>query len=264
MKGGSRVTDSAGQVHTQTKIIGIAGGLGPYAHIDFERKLLECARDLAGVSSDQEYPEWVLSSIPSTPDRTEAILAGDVDPAPSLLKSLRRLERAGADFVAVPCNTAHYYLGGLRGLVGIPVLDMVSETVERVRELGTIERVGILATTGTLHVKLYHDALLKQEIQPVSLLDAPDGEQQQQALVMDAIYGADASGGIKAFGNRPDFEEKLEAAAAILVERGAQAVLAGCTEIPLSLRGTTVAGVPLVDPTRVLAELAIRKAYGIA
>ena len=83
---------------------------------------------------------------------------------------------------------------------------------------------------------------------------------------MEAIYGpsgegAGQEGGIKALGNRPEFEEKLEHAAARLVGEGAHALIAGCTEIPLSLQGPMVAGVPLIDPTRALAEAAIREAY---
>ena len=92
------MTAPKGQAPAQEKIIGIVGGLGPYAHIDFERKLLESAQTLIGISSEQNYPEWVLSCIPCTPDRTEAILGNAPDPSPWLLRSLDVLERAGADF----------------------------------------------------------------------------------------------------------------------------------------------------------------------
>ncbi len=260
------MTSPEGQTRRQKKIIGIVGGLGPYAHIDFERKLLESARSLLGTSSEQNYPEWVLNSIPGTPDRTEAILGQGPDPSPWLLRSLKVLETAGADFAAVPCNTACYFLRALGDEVALPVLDMIAETVACVRALEGVERVGILATTGTLETRLYHDALSECGLEALSPLDLGDGEKLQRESVMEAIYGssgdgAGAEGGIKALGNRPEFEEKLEHAAARLVGEGAQALIAGCTEIPLSLQGPTAAGVPLIDPTRALAEAAIREAY---
>ncbi len=262
------MTAPEGQAPTQEKIIGILGGLGPYAHIDFERKLLESARTLIGISSEQNYPEWVLSCIPGTPDRTEAILGKAPDPSPWLLRSLDVLERAGADFAVVPCNTACYFLRALGDKIALPVLDMISEAVACVRRLEEVERVGILATTGTLETRLYHDALSECGLEALSPLDLPEGEKLQQVLVMEAIYGrendeSETGGGIKASGNKPEFEEKLEHAAALLVEDGAQALIAGCTEIPLSLQGPIAAGVPLIDPTRALAEASIREAYGL-
>ena len=169
------MTASEGQAPTQKKIIGIVGGLGPYAHIDFERKLLESARTLIGISSEQDYPEWVLSCIPGTPDRTEAILGRAPDPSPWLLRSLKVLERAGADFAAVPCNTACYFLRALGDKVALPVLDMIAETVACVRALEEVERVGILATTGTLETRLYHDALSECGLEAISPLDVGDG-----------------------------------------------------------------------------------------
>ena len=178
------------------------------------------------------------------------------------------LERAGADFAVAPCNTACYFLRALGDKIALPVLDMISEAVSCLRRLEEVERVGILATTGTLETRLYHDALEACGLKALSPLDLPDGERLQQELVMEAIYGpandeSETGGGIKALGNRPEFEEKLEHAAALLVEDGAQALIAGCTEIPLSLQGRISAGVPLIDPTRALAEAAIREAYGL-
>lgn len=98
----------------QERLIGIVGGLGPFAHIDFERKLLAAASTLIGARRDQDFPQWVLSSIPQTPDRTEAYFGEAEDPTPVLLRSLERLRRAGADFAVVACNTAHLFLERLR------------------------------------------------------------------------------------------------------------------------------------------------------
>lgn len=246
-----------------TKVIGIAGGLGPYAHIDFERKLLDAARIRFGAQADQDFPEWILSSVPGTPDRTLAIASGGDDPRPWLLRSLQRLERAGADFVCVPCNTAHRYFSELGPQIGIPVVDMIDCTVAAIRERFTSGCVGILATTGTLRSNLYRDRLSAAGLNCVSPLDAEDGEALQQRLVMEPIYGGACGLGIKAEGPMPKYAALLgEAADQLVRAHGAQAIVAGCTEIPLVLTGETVAGVPVIDPTGALAERAIDIAYG--
>ena len=87
-----------GDIPTQIEIIGIAGGMGPFAHLDFERKLLESARELMGASRDQDYPEWVVSSVPATPDRTLAFIGEGEDPLPYLERSLLRLQGVAETF----------------------------------------------------------------------------------------------------------------------------------------------------------------------
>jgi len=108
----------------QHEIIGIVGGLGPYAHIDFENKLLESSRRLLDANTDGDYPEWILSSIPQTPDRTLALANKAPDPVPYLLRSLRRVHDSGAHFAVIPCNTAHHYIDQLRDEVPIPIISM--------------------------------------------------------------------------------------------------------------------------------------------
>jgi len=251
---------------SQAKIIGIVGGLGPHAHIDFEQKLLVCANELVGAKADQEYPEWIVSSVPSTPDRTQAIFGHAPDPTPALLKSARLLENAGAGILCVPCNSAHYFLPAVRESVGVPILDMIALTAAHIAARDRVARVGLLTTTGTLQSRLYHKALNEAGIDSVSPLDLPEGDRRQLEWVMEPIYGPAKNGrhqggGIKAEGDRPEYGAALEQAASALIAEGAEAVVAGCTEIPLSLTGPDVQGVPLIDPTRVLAEATIREAY---
>lgn len=249
------------------QIIGILGGLGPYAHIDFESKLLDAARRLAGANADQDYPEWVLSSIPGTPERTADDLSGDADPLPWLLRSLHRLDTpgTGADFVAIPCNTAHRYIGDIRRESRVPVIDMIDETAAAIAGLGNVTKAGILATTGTLRTGLYHRALEARGISACSLLDSDGGDALQTSLFMGAIFGTPSRrGGIKGEGPHPEYARMLEEAAARLVQGcGAQIIVSGCTEVPLVLTGDRVSGVALIDPTRILAEACIRRAYGL-
>ena len=253
----------------QKRLIGIVGGLGPFAHLDFERKLLEAARDLIGASADQDFPQWVLSSIPQTPDRTEAFLGRAADPTPVLLRSLERVRRAGADFAVVACNTAHLFLARLREESPLPILSLIEATVDEAARIAPGGSVGLLATSGTLRSRLYHDPLQARGLRAVSPLDLDDGEALQLRCVMEPIYGPwvdgrHRGGGIKTDGGSSRARVLLEEAAGRLVgDGGVDVLVAGCTEIPLAFEGAEAAGRPLLDPARLLAAAAVRHAYDI-
>lgn len=253
----------------QERLIGIVGGLGPFAHIDFERKLLDAASRLVGSRRDQDFPQWVLSSIPQTPDRTEAFFGEAEDPTPSLSQSLERLRGAGADFAVVACNTAHLFLDRLRDESPLPFISLVETAADEAACIAPGGSVGLLATTGTVRSRLYHDPLEANGLRPVSPFDLADGEELQLRWVMEPIYGPwvggrHQGGGIKSDGGSEEARALLEQAAGRLVaEGGADVLIAGCTEIPLALEGTEVAGRPLLDPARLLAAAAIRHAYDL-
>lgn len=253
----------------QRRLIGIVGGLGPFAHLDFERKLLEAASELVGARRDQDFPQWVLSSIPQTPDRTEAFFGQADDPTPSLRRSLERLRGAGAEFAVVACNTAHLFLESLRQESPVPIISLIEATADEAARIAPGGSVGLLATSGTLRSRLYHDPLEARGLQPVSPFDLGDGEKLQRRAVMEPIYGPWAcgrhqGGGIKTDGGSAEARRLLEEAARRLVgDGGADVLVAGCTEIPLALEGAEVAGRPLLDPARLLAKAAVQYAYGI-
>ncbi len=253
----------------QRRLSGIVSGLGPFAHLDFERKLLEAASELVGARRDQDFPQWVLSSIPRTPDRTEAFLGRAEDPTPALLRSLERVRRAGADFAVVACNTAHLFLDRLREENPPPILSLIEVTADEAARIAPGGSAGLLATSGTLRSRLYHDPLEARGLRPVSPFDLESGEELQRRAVMEPIYGLwidgrHQGGGIKTDGGSAEARELLEKAARRLVDEGGVAVLvAGCTEIPLALEGPTIAERPLLDPAKLLATAAIRHAYGL-
>lgn len=239
-------------------ILGIVGGLGPYSHIEFERRLLEAALAGGHVAREQDFPEWVLSSIPATPDRTASIRAEENDPLPALLASVRRIE--AADLGVVVCNTAHHFLPRLRERTALPLLDLVDETVDFLAAEHAGRRVGVLATTGTLASRLYHEPLAKRGLRPVGLLDLADGAALQEELVMQAVYG---EGGVKLGGDPAAAAPLLRRAAETLVGRlEADVLLLACTEISMALREAEIAGRPVVDSLTVLARRVIERIYG--
>jgi aspartate racemase len=245
--------------------------MGPYAHIEFERRLLAAIEQPV---SDQDYPEWVVSSVPHTPDRTVALLAGGPSPMPWLLRSFERLSRC-ADFAVLTCITAHAFLDEIRAQVALPILDIVELTLaEAALRHGPDARVGILATTGALCGGVYHRAAARAApgLALISLLDLEEGDSLQEESLMRPIYGPlragqRGPGGIKAGGDR-DLEtgtphrDTLASAVRRLAQAGASCVVAGCTEIPLALGRAPVDDTPLLEPLDLAARAAVRIARG--
>jgi aspartate racemase len=260
------------------RTIGIVGGLGPFAHLEFERLLLqEVERLIGGPAQDQDFPNWILASVPDTPDRTLAVQGLVPSPLDSLERAVRWLggtpDEPGAEFAVIACNSAHAWLDELARRVDLPILDMISETLGAARDLaGDEARVGLLATTGTLEAGIYHSALkrLGGRLTLLSPLDLRDGdlsgEEIQEQTVMSAIYGPlrdgrRTGGGIKS-GNTSGSVEPLRRAVDLLAAAGAEIVVTACTEIPLALGREPVGGLPLLDPMQVAAEAAVAIAAG--
>ncbi len=226
------------------RIVGILGGMGPLATVDLYRKIVLATP----VRCDQDHLHGIIDADPTIPDRSAALRGEVPDPTPCLVRGARRLEGAGADFIVIPCNTAHAFLPALRPRIGIPILDMIAETAERVRAAyPAAYRVGILATRGTIDSGLYHGALRARGLEP---LIPPRAVQE---LSVDTAIAA-----VKAGGTGAAVSALLAGAGRALAGAGAEVLLAACTEIPLVLTSAAVP-VPLLDPTQVLAEAAVRE-----
>lgn len=253
------------------RVIGIVGGLGPFAHIEFERRLLAAVEN---PSTDQDYPDWIVSSVPHTPDRTLALLEGGASPVPSLVRGIQRLGTA-ADFAVIACMTAHAFLDEVRPRVRLPLLDLVALTLSAAaRRFGQGARIGILATTGSLMSGVYSRALRGEAagLSLVSPLDLPAGARVQEDLVMRPIYGPlqggrRLRGGIKSGGDTDpetgvSHRDTLTEAVRRLAAEGAVCAVTGCTEIPLVLGREQVDGIPLLDPMDLGAQTSVRIARG--
>jgi aspartate racemase len=227
------------------EIIGILGGMGPAATADFYAKLVAATPG----SSDQDHLRTLIWSDPTIPDRTEALLGDGPDPTPWLLDGSRVLREAGATVIAIPCNTAHAFVPSIADHVGLPIVHMIGEVARHLTTLSPrVHTVGLLATTGTVRAGLYQEWLNRFGIR---LLLPHAGSQDDE--VMTAIHA------VKAGTRDAGTTALLTRAAQRLTERGAQAVIAGCTEIPLGLPGDAVK-VPLIDPALVLAQALVRRA----
>jgi aspartate racemase len=232
------------------KIIGILGGMGPEATIDLFAKIVKGTR----VKKDQDHLRILIDNNPKVPDRTLAIQKKGPSPLPQLIRSAKILENAGADFIVIPCVTAHYYYESLKKKVKIPTLNLVEITVQYIKgRLKRISKVGLLATTGTIQAGLFQTSFSHTGLQ----LIIPSPEVQKK-WVMEAIYGRR---GIKAIGPSENSKRLILNASQKLIHQGAQAIIAGCTEVPLVLKEGDLS-VPIIDPISILAGAAIEKAQG--
>lgn len=240
------------------KIIGVVGGVGPFAGLDLQRKILE----ETAAQRDQDHLAVIAISQPAPiPDRTDYLLGKTaVNPAYPIAQQLLTLERAGATVAAIPCNTAH--AAPIFSIIQaelaqrqsqLTLLHMMQEVAWFIRAaLPDARRIGVLSTSGTYRARIYAAAL-----EPAGLTVLVPDEVQQTTVIHPAIY--DPQYGIKACGvATPPARAALLTGFAALRQQGAQAVILGCTEIPLALTETEIDGVPLVDATRVLARALVR------
>jgi aspartate racemase len=223
-----------------TLTVGVLGGMGPAATIDFMDKLIKAT----GAKREQDNLRLLVDCNPHVPDRNAAIadagaMAG-VHPGPVLADMARGLERAGADFVVMACNTAHAYEADIRAALGVPFVSLIAETAATLQAAyPTVRRVGLLAADGCLGAGLYQNAFAAQGVDCALLGPEP------QSQLMDLIYA------IKR-GDRSDAARaQMRALADLLVEDGAQVVVAACTEVPLVLAQGDIAAA-LLDSTEVL------------
>lgn len=221
------------------KTIGIIGGMGPLATADLFRKII-LATD---ADSDRAHIRILIDNNTNIPDRTAAILHGGESPMEQLVASAEILERAGADFLIMPCNTAHYFHAQLQARTSLPVLNMLALTADHLASRG-FTKVGLLATDGTIATGIYETLLHGRGIDIVK----PDVNQQR--LVMSLIYDDIKSGHQR---TDPDHLRQMLCA---LQHEGAQTFVLGCTELPIAFERDTL-GVPTVDPTNVLARSAV-------
>jgi aspartate racemase len=229
------------------KTIGILGGMGPEATLDLFGKIIANTP----AAKDQDHLRVVIDSNPQVPDRTAAILHGGPSPVPAMMDGIRALERAGADFIVIPCVSAHFFLDELQQGTGLPILSMFDVAAEHIRQHHPhIRTVGMLATTGTLQGGRFREKLQRSGIETI----VPLGPDQER--VMAAIYEIKGAPGGR---DRDAIGAEMREISGRLIQRGAQGVIAGCTEIPLVLRPGDLR-VPVFDTLLLLARAAIAAA----
>lgn len=225
------------------KTIGILGGMGPDATALFFQRVIA----LTPAQCDQEHIPIIINNNPQIPDRTDAILANGENPVPALQDAIIILEKASVDFIFIPCNTVHVYYDEMQRCVDVPIVNLIESVVDDIlKRFPDINKVGLLSTLGTIKSGLYHDTLLKHDIELV----APNEVQH------DSLQGA-----IQELKKQSKDTSAIQSLANDLVRAGVEGIILGCTELSLIAK-QLILSVPVFDSIEILAEKAVRLAFG--
>lgn len=228
------------------KVVGVLGGMGPAATLDFFARVLA----LTPAKTDQDHIRLIIDCNSQVPNRNAAIAGTGPSPAPVLAEMARGLKRAGAEMLVMPCNAAHAFLDQVKRATDLPVISIIDVTVEEtLRRRDGAKRIGLLAADGCINAGLYQRAFAAHGVDVV----LPDAE--LRARFMDAlsrIKQGDIGEAVRA---------EMRAVANALIADGAEVIVAGCTEVPLALNDGDVA-VPLISSTDCLALATIAAARG--
>lgn len=219
---------------TNEKVLGVLGGMGPDATANFIQEVIAATP----AERDEDHIETIVYNDPKIPDRNEAILEGAESPLPRMSRNAERLESVGADVIAIPCNTAHYYYDEVASSVDVDVFHMIELTRERV-ELNEVEKAGLLATSTVMETRLYRDVF---DDSPVDIVH-PEAKDR----LMDAIYAVKR-------GNRAEATAIVDDIITGFADDGVEVVLVGCSDLSVLASNWSLT---TVDPIRVLADACV-------
>lgn len=229
------------------KPVGVIGGLGPAATVSF----LDAVVKLTVAERDQDHVDLLVSQHSSTPDRTDFILGRSVaDPTSAMVRQAQLLDRAGVEFLVLPCNTAHHFLEQVATAVPhLEVVSIVDETAAAaLRRTPDLKTVGVLATEGTLSAQVYQQAFALHGVE----VSRPTPAEQEtiNAVIYDQVKAG-----------KPVDLLALQRVIDSLEARGAQLVVLGCTELSVAAMEHGLLADPLlVDSLDSLARVTIQKA----
>jgi len=226
------------------KTVGILGGMGPAATVDFFRRLVATTE----ASRDQDHLHILIDNQPAVPDRTAYLMGIGADPTPVLIEMARRLERAGAELLVIACNTANAFVEPVAESISVPVVRWAEEVALWVRQYQPdTRRVAVLGSTGTILSGLYQDSFRQCDVELV--VPAPSHQQE----LMEAIYV-----GVKAgTADVGRWASRVRQISTSLAEARPDAILFACTELSWLAAhdpSAALADVPYLDAAQLVAE----------
>jgi aspartate racemase len=227
--------------HNNRKMVGVMGGMGPEATVDLLRKIIKHTP----VKIDQDHLRILIDNNPQVPCRVKAILEGGEDPSPQLIQMAKNLEKWGAHFIVIPCNTAHYYAPEIEKHVNIPIINMVKETVKEITKKG-VESVTLLASSAVIETGLYSNLLEQSKISYT--LPSP----YYQELLMNVIFNVKS-------GNLTTAKDDLTKILQNAISEGSDSIILGCSELPIILAEEDH-NLHFFDPTTILAKATVQYA----
>lgn len=224
------------------KTLGIIGGMGPLATVKLFEKIVLNTK----ANCDQEHIHILIDNNINIPDRTSFILDNkNEDPRPELIASAKRLQNMGAEFLAMPCNTAHYFYEDIISEINIPLLNMIELTLQHIKENNLkIKKVGLLSTEGTIKAKIYDNIFEPYDIELIK----PSKENQR--YITDLIYNIKED---KLETDLDGFYNTIDQ----MKEKGAMVFITGCTELSVALDLYNLKG-EFIDPMEILTREIIK------
>ncbi|WP_041394394.1 aspartate/glutamate racemase family protein [Photobacterium profundum] len=227
--------------------LGILGGMGPLATVEFMQKIIS----RTPAHNDQQHIPMLVSNNPQIPDRTAYLISNGEDPYPALKEGMEQLQQAGAECIVMPCNTAHYWYTRLTNSCNVHTISIIDSVVDEAKHR-RYRTVGLLATTATMMAGMYQTKLAQQQI---NAIETTDSEQQ---AIMNGIYAVKA-------GNVEHGKQLMQPVFEAMLNRGAEAVIFGCTEIPVALAEQTISQPQhCLDSLDILAEQCVHWAQADA
>ena len=219
-------------------VVGVIGGMGPEATLALMQRVVRSTP----ATDDADHIHLIIDNNPKVPSRIAALVEGHgKNPAPVLATMAERLEIAGADVLAIPCNTAHTYLDEIRSAVAIPVMDMIGMTAKRISSMPfETGRVGIIASTAVLNTGLYDAAFKTCSLELVY--------PERQAAVMSLI------GKVKTAAVSTKDLDCYQQIVRSLANAGANFVLVACTDLSVITDSSIDTNVPVIDALDVLVD----------
>ena len=223
--------------------LGVLGGMGPQASNTFYQLVI----DRTAAATDQEHVNALILSDSGMPDRTRAILSGDTEPVRRrLLADAQLLQREGCTVIAVPCNTAHYFLDWVQGQIDVPILHMIRETAGVLAAKGCT-RPGILATDGTIQTGLYQTEFAARGIEAV--IPTAPAQRQLMTLIYDYVKAGRRGG-----------DELFQAVYQDLLAQGCDCGVLACTELSVFATWYPLPAF-FCDAMAILAERAVQACH---
>jgi len=227
------------------KVVGVLG-LAPQATHDFYYKFVQANP----AEKDWEYVRVIMDINTKIPSRGRCLELGEESPVPHMRTAILNLKEAGADFVVIPCNTAHYFYDDVVKDLGVPVLNIIEETYKYImKQSPGIRCVGLLAARNTVKFKMYERHFDKEGVEILT----PRSDQE-------AVYRAIET--VKTGRLDEETRKEMMSLCEEMVGRGAQGIILGCTEISLIINDGDIS-IPPYDSNRILAEAAVKKAKNL-
>jgi len=227
---------------SKNKTIGILGGMGPSASADLYSRIIKYSQQKYNAVQDSDYPPVIIMSLAMSGFDETGIVDENLVKN-QLVDGVKKLEAAGADFIVIACNTVHFFYNQMQATVKIPILNIVEETKNKVLESG-FKKVGLFSSESTNKLQLYQNNFKQNGIEVISA--SKNQQKNLNSVIENVMAGKQGAEDVK----------KLKEIAAEYSKQGAEAIVMGCTEIPLAINQSQT-DIKLFDTTQIIAESAV-------